>query len=80
MTVRRVVVGLWLCGGVWGEDGSVVEYRLSIGAVVASASLDTASSLDKPERNPLLRNASGNFGVRGVGVKIGITGGVVGIG
>lgn len=43
---------------------------------LAGTSLDAASSWGQPELHPLLRNSRGEFGGRGLAVKLGVFGGV----
>jgi hypothetical protein len=43
-------------------------------ALAAATAGDVATSYGKPEANPLLRGPGGNFGARGVSIKLGIVG------
>lgn len=46
----------------------------SVATLFASSLLDAHSSWNQPELNPVLRDANGRFGMRAVGIKLGITG------
>jgi hypothetical protein len=49
----------------------------SVAAVVAASALDAHSSWGKPELNPLLAGANGQFGMRSLALKSALTGGSV---
>ncbi len=54
-----------------------LAWKLSIGALAAANSLDTASSWGKCEQNGILAGPDGRFGVRGELVKAGLVGGLI---
>ena len=49
-------------------------YKFSIGTIVASTTLDAATSWRQPELNPLIGQT---FGARGVSIKFGVTVGII---
>ena len=51
-------------------------WKASLVALAAATAVDAASSWNRPEANPVLRNANGQFGVQGVGIKIALAGSV----
>jgi hypothetical protein len=54
-------------------------WKASLALLVASSAADMQSSLGRRELNPLLANAQGRFGARGIAVKALITGGALGL-
>lgn len=50
----------------------------SAAALMASVAVDTASSMGRPEMNPLLRGSMGQFNGRSAGLKFGIAGALLG--
>ncbi len=54
-------------------------WKISLLSLSVSAGLDAASSMGKPELNPLLRGRDGRFGWPQVGLKFGITAGGIAI-
>jgi hypothetical protein len=50
----------------------------SAAALMASVAMDTASSMGRPEMNPLLRGSMGQFNGRSAGLKFGIAGALLG--
>lgn len=50
----------------------------SAAALMASVAADTASSMGRPELNPLLRGGMGQFNARSAGLKFGIAGALLG--
>lgn len=54
-------------------------WKISLAPVIASQTLDVASSYGMRELNPMLAGADGRFGARGAGIKLGATAGLLGI-
>lgn len=54
-------------------------WRASIAALTAANALDVQSSWGKHELNSTLSNSSGNFGVQGALIKLGLQGSLVGV-
>jgi len=54
-------------------------YRLSVAVLLSGAAADAASSWGRPELNPVLRDARGRFGTRGLVVKVSVTGGIAAV-
>lgn len=82
-----------LAGPVSAESGAMVVERApverkqakwkkawawSAAALMASVAADTASSMGRPELNPLLRGGMGQFNARSAGLKFGIAGALLG--
>jgi len=55
------------------------RWKLSVGPVFASQTLDVASSYGMQELNPMLAGSDGRLGVKGAGIKLGTTAGFIGI-
>ena len=51
-------------------------WKASLLALAAGTAVDAASSWNRPEANPILRNTTGQFGAQGVGIKIALAGSV----
>ncbi len=51
-------------------------WKISLAALAGATAADAASSWNRPEANPVLRNSNGQFGTQGVGIKIGLAGAV----
>jgi len=51
--------------------------RWSQAALVAGAALDCASSYGQAEANPVMRSGGGQFGAKGVGLKVGAVGAIL---
>ena len=49
----------------------------SLCALAASTAFDASSSMGKRELNPALRSPDGTFGARGIGIKAGLTAGII---
>lgn len=54
-------------------------YKVSVITLLTSTSYDAYTSHGLYERNPLLRDHNGNFGRKGLTVKLSLTGGLIGI-
>ena len=52
-------------------------WKWSMVALVACSAFDTATSINKPEGNPLLRSSSGQFGYRGLLLKSALASGTI---
>jgi hypothetical protein len=52
-------------------------WKVSFAALAAGTTLDAASSYGRPELNPVLAGANGQFGVKGIAIKGGITVGIL---
>ena len=81
----RVLVSLLmmttcLVGPLYSETSRVTKraFWISVAAVGAASFLDVHSSYGKAEANPLARSGSGRLGMRGVGIKLGTVGLLVG--
>ena len=61
------------------NHASYRRWKISLAPVVASQSLDVASSYGMRELNPMLAGPDGRFGARAAGIKLGATGGLLGI-
>jgi hypothetical protein len=55
------------------------QWAISLAPLVASQSLDAASSYGMRELNPLLASPDGGFGMKATGVKFGVAGALVGV-
>jgi len=51
-------------------------WKVSFAALAAGTTLDAASSYGRPELNPVLAGPNGQFGVKGIAIKGGITVGI----
>ena len=56
-----------------------IYWKVSVGALAGGSALDSASSWQQYEANPLLRGADGRFGDRGLVIKSGVVIGLVAI-
>lgn len=70
---KTLLLGLALASAARAEPWYRSHHFWSEVAVVAAASLDTASSIGQPEGNPLLATR-GHFKTRGVAIKFGVVG------
>lgn len=57
---------------------SKLVWRISVAALLAGTAMDAATSMGKYESNPLLRSADGKFGMKGIAIKGGLAGLIVG--
>ena len=55
------------------------QWKISLAPVVASQTLDVASSYGMRELNPVLAGPDGRFGPRAAGIKLGATAGLLGV-
>jgi hypothetical protein len=55
------------------------RWAISLAPLLASESLDAASSYGLREMNPLLAQPDGRFGMKAAGVKFGVIGGLIGV-
>jgi len=87
--MRRGLVGLLLAAAVtapgtaaFGEMREGVRplslWKRSLAVLAASTVLDAHSSIGRRELNPLLRDATGRFGTRGIAIKTAMTGAALG--
>jgi hypothetical protein len=56
-----------------------LSWKLSIAPLVASQALDITSSYGMRELNPLLAQSRGQFGAESATIKLGVTGGLIGV-
>ena len=54
-------------------------WKISLAPLVGSQVLDITSSLGTRELNPVLASADGSFGMKAMGIKIGVTGAMMGV-
>lgn len=52
-------------------------WKWSVVALIAGTSVDAASSMNRPEANPLLRSANGQFGYRALLLKAALASGTI---
>ena len=92
MMGRALLMCTLSTGLTWAENGAgLVERRpvehssrwkkawaWSAAALAASVAVDSASSMGRPEMNPLLRGSMGQFSARSAGLKFSIAGVVLG--
>jgi hypothetical protein len=57
---------------------AVRSWKISLAPLIASQALDASSSYGMHELNPVLASANGGFEMKGVMLKLGVTGAVVG--
>jgi hypothetical protein len=55
------------------------SWKISIAPLVASQALDITSSYGMRELNPLLAQSQGQFGAQSATIKLGVTGGLIGV-
>ena len=55
------------------------EWKISMIPLLGSQALDISSSWGSRELNPLLASADGSFGMKAAGIKIGVTGAMIGV-
>lgn len=61
------------------QEAALRTWKISLVPVVASQSLDIASSYGMVERNPLLAGPDGRFGTKALGIKLGTTAAIVSV-
>ena len=61
------------------DQAAYRRWKISLAPVLASQTLDVASSYGRRELNPLLAGPDGRFGARGAGIKLGAVAGILGI-
>ena len=66
-------------GNKTAPTGGRTLWRISLATLAASNALDIQSSWGKHELNPNLAGPSGNFGVQGALLKVGLQGGLAGV-
>jgi len=81
--MNRLALCLILCYSLtWAADPpkrSKKRWVLSVAALVAAGAADVGTSYGGYEGNPLLRSADGRLKVRGVAIKFGLLGAVIGV-
>jgi hypothetical protein len=60
------------------QEAAVRAWKISLIPVVASQSLDIASSYGMRELNPMLASADGRFDTKAMSIKLGMTAGIIG--
>ncbi len=58
---------------------AVRRWKISLAPLIASQTLDVASSWDMRELNPVLSQSNGGFGMKSAAVKFGVTAALIGI-
>jgi hypothetical protein len=61
------------------DQAAYRRWKISLAPVIASQTLDVASSFGRRELNPLLAGPDGRFGARGAGIKLGAVAGILGV-
>jgi hypothetical protein len=61
------------------QDAALRAWKISLVPVVASQSLDIASSYGMRELNPMLAGPDGHFGAKAVTIKLGATAAIIGV-
>jgi hypothetical protein len=76
-----ILLTLLLAGSLQAEEKKSRKrmFWVSVAALGISAALDVHSSWGKAELNPLARSSTGRLGMKGAGIKLGTTGGLLGL-
>lgn len=61
------------------QEAALRAWKISLVPVVASQSLDIASSYGMIERNPLLAGPDGRFSTKALSIKLGTTAAIIGV-
>ena len=84
MKTACLVLAMMILGApAWAEEGSgrwaKRLWKVSLAAVAASSVMDMQSSLGKHETNGMLANRQGVFSAQGIGLKLALAGGALGV-